>query len=396
MSILAARWLTPVEYGAFAVGYSMFLFLAALYTAVLLEPMAVFGAGMYARKLPRYFGALLYVHAAICVLLSVILALSALAVGAAGSAPLAWALSGLAAALPFLLLFWLVRRGFYVDIRPHLALGASAGFCAAVICVLAAVRYAGLLAPSAIFIVLGFASLAASSAFLPVLRPDLRVNRAGLSIPTVMREHWKYGSWNALATGFYWASGQVVVVLLPAFLGLGASATFAAVSNLFRPLNLVMQSVTLLLLPTLSSQAGRDSRPGVLVSKARLLVLFFTGATLLYCLLVSIFSGFIMHHLYAGKYDGAGFLVVLFALASTASVGVQILTTVLKAHRNTRSIVSVWIVSTVIVIVMVIPAMRIWGLPGAVGTVAASYLVSAAAAWIRLRRAEELPMRGKG
>ena len=60
VNILLARWLAPEEYGAFAVAYSIFLLLAAFHTAVLTEPMMIFGAGKYVDKFPKYLGILLF------------------------------------------------------------------------------------------------------------------------------------------------------------------------------------------------------------------------------------------------------------------------------------------------------------------------------------------------
>ena len=45
LNILLARWLTPSAYGAFAVAYSVSLFMGAFHTALLTEPMLVFGSG---------------------------------------------------------------------------------------------------------------------------------------------------------------------------------------------------------------------------------------------------------------------------------------------------------------------------------------------------------------
>ena len=39
VNIFLARWLTPTEYGAFALAYSIFLLLGAFHTAILTEPM---------------------------------------------------------------------------------------------------------------------------------------------------------------------------------------------------------------------------------------------------------------------------------------------------------------------------------------------------------------------
>jgi O-antigen/teichoic acid export membrane protein len=387
VGIIAARWLQPEDYGAFTVGYSIFLFLASLYTAVLLEPMTVFGAGAFAPNIKRYFGILIYAHIGLSIVLSGLLVLLSVAMRR-GAPALANALGGLAATLPFLLLFWLVRRGFYIDIHPQGALGASALMCAAVFLILVVIRGSGWYSSSAVFFSLGLASLVASCAFLPILRPDLRLARSPFSLRTIACEHFRYGSWNALATCFYWASSQIIVMFIPPVLGLGANATLAAVSNIFRPLSFGMQSITLLLLPTLSSRAEKKTRSEKLVWRAKRMMLVFAGAAALYGLMASLFSNFILNVLYAGKYSNARLLVTMFALTNVASVIIQILTTVLKAHRNTRSIVPVWIVSTVVVTVFSVPAMKLWGLEGAVSTLVIGYSASAVIAWVMLKRTE--------
>jgi len=60
ISVLLARWLEPAAYGAFAVAYSIFLFLASLCSALLTEPMMAFGPGKYAPSFPEYFRVLVY------------------------------------------------------------------------------------------------------------------------------------------------------------------------------------------------------------------------------------------------------------------------------------------------------------------------------------------------
>ena len=62
LNILLARWLVPADYGAFALAYSAFLLIAALYAAVVLEPMAVFGPGRYSAHRQGYLGILLRAH----------------------------------------------------------------------------------------------------------------------------------------------------------------------------------------------------------------------------------------------------------------------------------------------------------------------------------------------
>src|ERR1700733_11575031 len=57
-NILLARWLGLSAYGAFAVGLSVFFLAGAMHTAVLTEPMMVFGSGKYSTRFSWYIGLL--------------------------------------------------------------------------------------------------------------------------------------------------------------------------------------------------------------------------------------------------------------------------------------------------------------------------------------------------
>src|SRR5229473_6100809 len=65
INLLLARSLEPREYGAFAVGFSVLTFLFTGYSAVLIEPLLVFGAERYQTQFGEYFAIVLYVHAAV-------------------------------------------------------------------------------------------------------------------------------------------------------------------------------------------------------------------------------------------------------------------------------------------------------------------------------------------
>src|SRR5262249_24588944 len=92
-SILLARWLTPEQYGAYAVAFGVFILLSLVYLALLLEPMAVFGGSSYHHCLREYLRVLVRLQVGVALLIIVPLGLSAL---------VAWKLapaSGLPAAL---------------------------------------------------------------------------------------------------------------------------------------------------------------------------------------------------------------------------------------------------------------------------------------------------------
>ena len=386
INTLAARWLAQTLYGAFAVAQSVFLLLASLYTAVLIEPMTVFGASRYRRKLPGYFGVLFFGHWLLTAGMAVLLALATLAVLVAGYRTVAMGLGGVVFSLPCILLFWFVRRGLYISFRPHLS--ALASGCYLVLCLLGLIclRFLSSLALPSIFLTMALAGLGVGGGFLVLLAPDLRLKHGNPAAVLVIRYHWSYGGWNLLATGVYWASSQILLVLMPVFLGLAANAAFAALTNLFRPLSLLLQSAGLLILPKLASRLGSPASRDRFLSRSKSLVVLFCGIALIYGLVVWAFSRSILHLLYADKYDGyGGLLVLLFALSNTASAATGVIALILKADQDTRSVTIVWVWSAILMACLAIPLMKLWALAGAATAAALSYLLSAGVAWSRIK-----------
>jgi hypothetical protein len=54
ISILLARWLSPEQYGSYAVAFAIFLFILTFHQALLLEPMLVFGSSVFRNCLRGY------------------------------------------------------------------------------------------------------------------------------------------------------------------------------------------------------------------------------------------------------------------------------------------------------------------------------------------------------
>src|ERR1051326_2735051 len=65
VGILLARNLAPHGYGAYALAFQVFLFLSVGYSAMVLEPLSVFGSSVYRDTNREYLGVLLRVHGAI-------------------------------------------------------------------------------------------------------------------------------------------------------------------------------------------------------------------------------------------------------------------------------------------------------------------------------------------
>ena len=205
---------------------------------------------------------------------------------------------------------------------------------------------------------------------------------------TVLADHWGYGSWNLLGVAAYWASGQILIVLIPVFLGLGASAAVAATWNIFRPISLAMQSMSLLVLPTFSKLSRKETHRYLWKRLVIRTALLFAGGVLFYGMVMSIFAKPVLNFLYQGKYDDCWLLVTLFAISMTASAITQILVLALKSANKVELASAVWGVSAIGTLILGVPLMLTLGLEGALGAFAFSYILAAMSALSKLWRVE--------
>jgi O-antigen/teichoic acid export membrane protein len=389
VNILIARWLSPTEYGAFATAYAVFLLLASFHTAILTEPMMVFGAGKYNQHFERYLNILVTSgHWIVAGAISLVLGIAASIFWTLSFTNLASAFTGLAVASPFILLWWTVRQSFYIGFRQHWALIGSLLNVIYLIIILSVLLHFSIVSQGWLFTAMGMAGLSASLTLLLIRslsRPD---DGTELNLHTIAMDHWNYGSWNVLATGVYWASGHILMLFVPLVLGLSSTAVIAAVVNLFRPLHLFMQSISLLVLPAFSRQIQRESFTLSLRRQVVGLVAVSSCLAFLYGMVLTAFSDTLLHLIYQGKYDGYQGIVLLFALSYTASSAVQIFTMVLKAFQDTRSLLTVWSTSALIMTLLSIPMMVAFGLAGGIITLAFSYIAAAKSGWNKIKTVE--------
>lgn len=380
VNIVLARILEPTQYGVFAVANALFLFFASFHSAVLTEPMMVFGSGKYAGILRTYITKIFYGHWVFTGLGSLVVSGIGLIMIYLDEQFLGYSLLALAFCLPLMLLIWLMRRIFYVLQWPKIAFLGSIFYSIFILVAILFCIQTNRISVSATFVVLGIGSVLISFGLLVVLHRRLQDTGETAITPTILNDHWKFGSWNSLAATVFWISGGMVTIVVAGFLGLAASATIAAVLNIFRPLNLLMQGTALLILPGMSALINKNGSAKVLAKNSTQVMVLLVGGTFLYGLLVTLFSEQLFYFLYAGKYDvidGDWVLFVLIGLSYTASAFVQICTSELKASENVRAVMSVWSVSAAFVCCMIFPAMMLWGIHGAMAVVFISYTLAA-------------------
>ena len=260
VAILLARWLAPQQYGSYALAFEIFLFLAALYGSLILEPMSVFGPSVYSGNLISYLGGLLRIH---CVLsFSIMAALFASAAALHTVRPSSFlpdALVGIGVATPCLLLFWLARRGFYIVFLPQKAVLGACIYSALVLAGLALLYKFRSLSPFSAFLLLATGAVATGPLMLRWLRAGLAQTTPGFPLMDIVRRHWTYGRWAVANSVVIWCSLAIYYLLLGSFFTLAEAGKFKALMNLASPIGQAFVAISLLSLP-LASRAHHQDR----------------------------------------------------------------------------------------------------------------------------------------
>jgi O-antigen/teichoic acid export membrane protein len=347
LNVLLGRWLQPVQYGAFAFSYSIFLLFGTFHTAAFSEPMMVFGAGKYAGRFRRYIGVLTTGHLAVMVPIALLLVGASFLLGRFYSSDVQRAMAALALAGPIILLQWLLRRAFYVILKPEWALLGGASYLVLLLGATFSLRAAGRLSPATAFLAMGFGALPVSLLLLRRLRPQW-LGSDGPSAAGVAADHLRYGRWAVGTAALTWIPGNVYYALLPAWVGLEGVAMLRALTNLVLPVTHAISALSLLLLPLLSrfQQEQREQMTRTL----RLFLLLFLAGAAIYDLGLILFRREVVQLLYGSRYAEAVRLVPVVGLLAFLSSFIAMLGAALRAVQRPESIFWSYVASSAVAV----------------------------------------------
>jgi len=373
VAILLARWLIPEQYGAYALAFSIFLFVSGFHNALLLEPMSVFGRASYDKQLPAYFGKMVRLHFLVAAFLTLLLGAGiALFYHLTTNRVITAALLGCCISIPLILLFWLCRRGAYLQLSSHLAAVGASVYCVLLIGFLFLIKTLHWLSTFTAFLIQSLAAGATGVLLLVFLRPKFG-SASGPASSAIARQHWRYGRW-VVATAFVcWLSGNAYYLIVGAFLRMEDVAALRALQNFALPLMQFLTAVSLLVLPW--AAARLVSEPENFQRRIHQVTLLLVGAACLYLGSVWAFGDRLIGMLYGGKYTEFGYLLIFIAAPVVLTAASQGNTIALQAMQLPSDIFLAYAIAGVATVVPGIPLTRHWGLRG----VAAGLVVSSAA-----------------
>ena len=365
VNILLARWLSPREYGAFAVALSIFYLLAGFHTAILTEPMMVFGAGKYRKQFRKYLDILLYGHWGISFLISLGLWIVAWIIYRWGSSIMAQALTGLAIASPFLLFLWFARRACYAQFQPVWAMVGS-GFNLIIILIgLFLLWQQQKLSLFNGFLILGIGAVFASLILIKMLKPYMLRNAENLVSSVVFYDHFSYGKWSLgaiIASGF---SLNIFIILMPIFLNLEGVATYRALYNLIAPMQNLLTAISPLILTYLSNKYAKSSPSSLQIIVTRSAI-GLGILSMVYFVILVIFGRDAILIIYSGKYSKVYHLLFLMGLYPFLTSQSIIWGNALRAASLINRVMAAYFMSSILLIIFAIPLMVFFDVFGAV------------------------------
>jgi O-antigen/teichoic acid export membrane protein/thymidylate kinase len=387
LGIVLARYLGSEQYGAFALAFSTFVLLSLIHSALAMEPMSVFAPSIYRKMLREYLGLLLRMQIAGAIIL---VALGG-AVGTLFSlfgrhSHLISAFEGIALASPCVLIFWYARRAFYLQFRPGQALIGSILYCAILCIGMWAMVSGRLLAPFIAFVVMGAAALLTSLLLLFVLRPTInrRAIAKVLSEHEVVAKHWEYGRWAFASVLFIWVPWNVFYSVVANFWGLAESGTLKALLNLAMPMTQTYAAFSLLFISQ-AARLGHEKGWEAVKHLAWKIAGLYTLGSSAYWILVCFFRTPLIRLLYGGHYQNMAPLIPVVAVASILSGAAMGPTIAIRAMRSPAKVAAIYFGSSLVCVLVGIPACRAWGIRGAVLGIMLSSLISVVTGFMMIR-----------
>jgi O-antigen/teichoic acid export membrane protein len=387
MSILLARWLPAEQYGAYAVAFSVFLFLLTFHQSLLLEPMLVFGSSVYRTSLRGYLKALLIAHAVMCLVFVVGLLVAAgvtLRMGQTNGLP--GALVGVAFMTPVVLLFWLAKRTFYLKLSPAPSAAAAILYCILTMGGLALVyHFSHGLSALTVFLLMGFGGLGSSLVLLLYLHKQLPHSENGPTVVESWQRHWRYGRWALGANAMMWIPINAFYPMLSKFSGMAQAGELKALMNFAAPMLQACAALHTLMIPYASRVLEQRGKSGINITLKRMTLLC-VACAVPYWIVLLLLQGPAFRALYSGRYTEVAYLMPVVALASIAGSAFFGPSIVLRSLEAPGLIFAAVAVSSCVSVAFGIPLTKLWGVSGAVWSIVISETLAFAAAVVLLRR----------
>ncbi|GAC1617542.1 MAG: hypothetical protein NVS9B13_04380 [Candidatus Acidiferrum sp.] len=398
-NVALARTQSKEEYGLFALSYSIYLFLAGLHNAVVVEPYTVYGAGRYREEGSGYLRLMAKSNLLAGSALGALLLLVCGVLQVFVPARMPKALLGMGLAITFLLSGVFLRRAFYVQARASQAAKASLIFFVTVVAGVWLAKATGRLDGFSVFLILGLGWLAAILGAAKQFSYGQVRGEVFAVVPNYWGKHWEYARWSLgtaflaqlVLQGYYW--------LIAGLLSVTDVANLRAMTLLIAPAEQVFIALNYLVLPRLATFYGSGRREEFL-RLWKLYAVTILGVTGCFVAAIRLAGLPAIHFLYAGKFDGLFPMLTMLAFLPLVMGAGHTINAALKAMERPKLVFYGYGCSGAVGAVGGAPLVAHFGVRGAVYGMllaAAAYTAALAAGfWLALREEEKRETKPEG
>jgi O-antigen/teichoic acid export membrane protein len=340
VQVVLAQSLSASEYGAFSVGFNIFLALATIHYGLIQEPMAVFGPEHGEEAMSRHLAGVAMVQGVLS--LAIGIAIVGLRVAISDS-NLRLVILGMGMTAPMMLTFWFLRRACFVRERPGAAASASAVYAVASLAQLLILGHLGLLGPRTAAVLMGLAAVVASAGiwYVPNIHfARVSVRETVIHAYSIARTYWGYGRWIVLSGVLSLAVMQLQVFLAAGLLGLEEAGALQVAVLLTNPMLQVVVASYTLFLPVLVTRYTTHGLPSM-QHAAHAITVGLTVTSILYVVVICILIGPFHRLLYDEKFTDIIWLVPITSLGPVFMSLTSGPSLMLRAQRRSGSVLAV-------------------------------------------------------
>ncbi|MFC5412570.1 hypothetical protein ACFPMF_24810 [Larkinella bovis] len=384
VGILLARWMNNESYGGFSIAYSTFLFIGAIHTAFISEPMTVYGSGTYQQNLHSYKELIERKHWLWTITTSILLLIPTIYYYNINEQIIAESLLGLALSGPCILHLWIYRKICYILNIPHLAAIGGIIYMAIFLITITTSKHYIIVTPFISLSLMGASSLIASN-FIKRQLPIYRTTNDSLNNIEVTTKHYNYGKWALLASISAWIPANVYNFIIPISGDLSAVGSLKALMNLLMPILHFNAAITSLIIPNFV----RYIKNNTINKNFKIISMYIMSISLLYWLILFIYGERIGYSLYAGRYTFDKTLFLLLGIIPILSSQINIYTSYLRAKDMPHAFSKAFLIGGIITVLIGGPLSLLYKEKGAIISIIITNTVLILLLWHQKIRIQE-------
>ncbi len=380
-SVFLARWLSNEDFGEFAIGFAVLSFFMQVYTSFALEPIGILGPSGYRDRIVSY----LLGQVRLLFLLSVPTGiLSGLIIWlvqfsnnhSVAASVLIFSTVG----LPFILFPLLMRRVFYVLLKPGLALIGSVVYFLVLIFIFYWARRYGILNGANSILIISLAGLLSGLILLLFLRNENSASDR-IDLITILSETWSFGKWLIVSGVLIGLATQSQIYLTGLLSNIEDAGAVRILQTFIQPMMLTATAFSALATPAITA----DFASGAYEFMRRKIFLFTVllgGIALFYECLLVLFGGRLNQFLFEGKYLSYtnqipiwGFIPLLLAFFWGGAISLQ----ASQKPQAMLIISGIWAFFSFVPGLIIIP---VWGAWGATISIISGFVAAFVITWV--------------